>query len=465
MKPHVLVPKSAIPGVVWPAFPSGKAGQHLALAFQLEQSQWWSPEALLRMQLVQVRELLIHAGRTVEHYRKTLQQVGLRPGAGPLTMEQFRRIPLLTRATVQELGPRLRAADLPAGHGDTWTVRTSGSTGRPVVGMQTEATEAIQSALSLRDLLWHGRDPTAKQALIVAVEDPSEAQPPAGRRYRHWDPLTTLLVDTGPASLLSLVASHAEQKEWLLREDPVYLITYPTNAVGLARVFAEDGARLENLREIMTMGEAVAPATRALAREVFGVPLTDTYSSREIGSLAFQCPHHDAYHVAAENVLMEVLHEDGRACEPGEIGRVVVTHLHNFATPFVRYALGDYAEVGKPCDCGRGLPVLTQIMGRRRNMLMRPDGSTYWPAVGIETLSLVIPCRQMQIVQTAVDALEVRMVPRGPVTAEQREALAARLHRTLGYPFKVETVVVNEIPRGRGGKHEDFLSLLPGQQH
>jgi phenylacetate-CoA ligase len=464
MKAQVFVPKSFVPGIVWPAFAAGKAAQHLALAFQLQQSQWWSPEDLLRVQLVQVRELLIHAERTVEHYRRILDQVGLRPSAGPLTIDDLRRIPVLTRAVVQELGPRLRAADIPAGHGNAWTVTTSGSTGQPVAAMQTEATEALQSALSLRALLWHRRDPAAKQALIIVVGDPGEAPPPAGRRYRHWDPLMTRLVDTGPSSLLSVIASHAEQKEWLLREDPVYLTSHPTNVVGLARVFGEDGARLRNLREILTMGETLTPAARALAREVFGVPLSDTYSCREVGSLAFQCPHHEHYHVAAENVLLEVLHEDGRPCEPGEIGSVVVTHLHNFATPFVRYVLGDFAEVGEPCDCGRGLPVLTRIMGRKRHMLVRPDGSTYFAAFGMDALNSAIPHRQVQLVQTAVDALEVRLVPLGPVTEKQREALVATLHHNMGYPFEVELKVMDEIPRGKGGKYEDFVSLLPGQQ-
>ena len=43
---------------------------------------------------------------------------------------------------------------------------------------------------------------------------------------------------------------------------------------------------------------------------------------------------------------------------PGEIGRLVVTRLHHFATPLLRYDIGDYAEVGDACPCGRGLPVL-----------------------------------------------------------------------------------------------------------
>jgi phenylacetate-coenzyme A ligase PaaK-like adenylate-forming protein len=61
---------------------------------------------------------------------------------------------------------------------------------------------------------------------------------------------------------------------------------------------------------------------------------------------------------------VEVLDEEGRPCAPGETGRVVATSLNNFAMPLIRYETGDTAEVGAPCPCGRGLPVLTRIMGR-----------------------------------------------------------------------------------------------------
>jgi phenylacetate-CoA ligase len=59
-----------------------------------------------------------------------------------------------------------------------------------------------------------------------------------------------------------------------------------------------------------------------------------------------------------------VLDQRGNPRGPGEVGRVVVTPLNNFAMPLIRYELGDTAEVGAPCACGRGLPVLTRILDR-----------------------------------------------------------------------------------------------------
>src|SRR3546814_13116510 len=87
--------------------------------------------------------------------------------------------------------------------------------------------------------------------------------------------------------------------------------------------------------------------------------------------LALQCPEHEHYHVQSEAVLLEVLDEEDRPCRPGEVGRVVVTPLTNFAMPMIRYAVGGLAAVGAPCPCGRGLPVLTRILGRARDKIGR----------------------------------------------------------------------------------------------
>ena len=116
--------------------------------------------------------------------------------------------------------------------------------------------------------------------------------------------------------------------------------------------------------------------------EAWGVPLSDMYSGREVGYLALQCPQHDHYHVMSEGNFLEVLGDDGRPCQPGETGRVVVTTLHNYVMPLIRYEIGDFAEVGEPCPCGRGLPVLTRILGRQQNMLTLPTGESRWTQIG-----------------------------------------------------------------------------------
>jgi phenylacetate-CoA ligase len=142
------------------------------------------------------------------------------------------------------------------------------------------------------------------------------------------------------------------------------------------------------------------------------------------------------------------------------VGRVVVTPLHNFAMPLVRYALGDYAEAGPPCPCGRGLPVLRRILGRARNMLRLPGGNGKWIAMEpLEKRIRDLPVKQYQLVQRAFDAIEVRIVPARPLTAADEAAIRATLLGPCGAEgCRVGFAYVDAIPRSEGGKYEDFMS-------
>jgi phenylacetate-CoA ligase len=115
---------------------------------------------------------------------------------------------------------------------------------------------------------------------------------------------------------------------------------------------------------VQSLGGGLSAEARNACREAWGVPLAHIYRAEEVGPLALQCPEHEHFHVQSEQALVEVLDAQGMACAPGETGRVVATPLNNFAMPLIRYEVGETAEVGAPCACGRGLPVLTRIMDR-----------------------------------------------------------------------------------------------------
>ena len=146
---------------------------------------------------------------------------------------------------------------------------------------------------------------------------------------------------------------------------------------------------------------------------------------------------------------------------PGEIGHVVVTTLHNFAMPLIRYRLRDQAEVGEPCPCGRGLPVLRRIVGRQRNMIRLPDGRQHWPSFPGSLWREVVPAlQQFQLIQHDLNLIEVRIASSIPVSMEQGQGLAKILKEKLGYPFKFNFTYVDRINPTANGKFEDFVSMI-----
>jgi phenylacetate-CoA ligase len=245
---------------------------------------------------------------------------------------------------------------------------------------------------------------------------------------------------------------------WLQEHNPDYLLSLASNIKGLAELSLETGIKLQNLREVRTFGEVVSPELRRLCRDAWGVKIADMYSAEEIGYMALQCPEQEHYHVQSESVLLEVLDENNRACGPGEIGRVVITPLHNFAMPLIRYEILDYAERGEVCSCGRGLPVIRRVMGRQRHLITFPDGRRHWPSYPPETWAYVAPIRQYQLIQKALDHIHVKLVMDRQLTQQEEKQIVPLLQKGLGYPFRITFECLDRIERNQNFKYEDFIS-------
>lgn len=432
---------SSFPGIVWPSLAGATPAAALATADELERTQWLSPGELAAQQVRQRDVILAHAAASVPHYR------GIDP-------HDFASVPIMTREAITAAGAELLSRAYPAAHGAAPEVMTSRTSGLPVRVRGTDVIAALHGAIALRDHRWHRRDLTAHLAAIRYTG--SAAPPPDGITDRGWGWATSELAPEAPLSVLSVHSTTDEQLAWLLRANPTYLLVYPSVLHALLREIARRGVALPALRQVRTVSEVLSPGTRGLCRDVRDLPIVDTYSAQEVGHIALQCPDHEHYHVQAERLIVEVLRDDGTPCAPGETGRVVITDLHNFATPILRYEIGDYAEVGRPCPCGRGLPVLARIVGRRRNMLVYPDGRTTWPVFTVACREAA-RYRDLQLVQLRPDTLLARVLPDGPI---DEAAITAALHDSLGYPFAVEFESVTEIQRTPAGKLEEFLTRV-----
>jgi phenylacetate-CoA ligase len=455
-------PQSSLAETVWPALLPPAAHGHAMLLWQLEQTQWWPQERLHAQQLRQLDALLRHAHGHSAYYRAQLDAAGYLP-VRPLDEAQWQRLPVLRRADLQAHGVALRCTRHPAAHGGTFVARSSGSTGSPVSVTRTQINQLIFEALTVRNLLWHRTDFSQRAAGLQLMPDPGMAQPPHGIHTPGWPhPIPALFGLSGDQVGLDAAAPLEAQADWLLAVNPAYLHGYPTALRELGEVLAARGRRPPALRQLRVTSEPVTAAIRAQLESLYGVPVVDNYSCMEIGLMAMQCPEHaGVLHVLAEAVRLEVLRPDGSACAPGETGEVVVTDLHNFAQPLIRYAVGDYAEVAPPCACGRGLPALRRVLGRERNFVRLPDGSRHEPGLERAFLDGPAAVRQFQLVQHSLEEIEVRLVLERDLGVAEQEQLSNNLHRSLRHPFRLRFTRHDHLPRAASGKFEDFICLLP----
>ena len=445
--------RSNVAGIEWPPVATGKAAELAALLGQLEDTQWWSAGEIAGRQFRQLGVLARHCAEQSAHFRRRLGDAGL--AAGDLaTPEGLARLPILSRRELQAAGEDFYCRRLPADHGPIYQGRTSGSTGEPVVVRRTAISHLDWLAATMREHFWHGRDFGERLASIRA----NTSEPV---RLEHWGPPASLLFDTGPSLLLPARSDIGQLWAWLADFRPGHLLVYPSILAALAARCREIGGPWPGLRQIRTIGETVAPELRQEAAAAFGTKVVDSYSSEEAGYIASECPDSGLYHVQAEAVLVEVVDDRGQACSPGQVGRVVLTALRNFATPLIRYDIGDFAEVAGPCPCGRGLPALRRILGRERNLVLMPDGSRHWPQVGFRRFRDIAPIRQYQFVQLERELVEVRLVAEATLTAGQEAALTALIHDRLGHAFPLRFAYFDDrLPVGANGKFEEFVCRL-----
>ena len=438
-------------GIFPPFFSPPRIAQVHALVFQLQQSEWWSQERLLAHQLEQIRILGEHATATAPFYADRLEAItGLQPGK--LTLEAFRRIPVLTRADIQAAGDQIFSRNPPPGHGKLRDIHTSGSTGQPVHVKTTVLAGTVNQAVGLRYHLWHRRDFAGKNITIKNMVSSEKV-----KKDINW----VMGYPSGPSMVFNIATPHNELFDSVIKEDPDYLCCFPSTLWELIQRSRELGIKPGRLREVRTICEVLSDELRNLCRDQWDVPVSDNYSSEEFGILSVQCPDHPWGHIQ-EKVLLEVLDDEDQPCAAGKMGRVVATALHNFATPLIRYELGDYAELGPACPCGRGLPVLKRIVGRKRNLLVLPTGEKLFPLFDVEPVIFSMPVRQYQMIQKTLETIEMRLVADRPLKAKEEQQLREYYCRNFRYPFQFEFVYVDEISRSAGGKFEDFRSEVGG---
>lgn len=421
----------------------------------LRRLQFASPEELVAHQLSFLQRLVQHAHENVPYYRERL--------AGVLKDGRFNRqawfdVPLLSRAEIQANAKDFYATSVPPQVGEKIPGSTSGTSGSPLEFHQSHLATIASECQYERMLEVHSID---RAAHLAQIRVDRSAPYPHGREKEGW----SLTCPTARQSKLDVRTPIAEQAEWLLARHPQYLATYPSNAAAVAQHIQAIGAKLP-LSGVFTVGEHVTQQHRSVVRRIFGCRLFDNYGATETGYLAFECPAGAGYHIAFESLLIEVTNDKGETLPPGELGRVVITPLYNYAMPFLRYSIGDYAVAADgPCPCGRTLPRLANIAGRVRSVLTFADGSRRSGWGLRNSFQPLLLAREMQFVQTTLDRIEVRYVPGDRGNQPDARLIEETGRRVIHPTVAVRAIAVEQITRPPSGKTEECISLVTPPLH
>jgi phenylacetate-CoA ligase len=405
-----------------------------------------------------LRRLVQHAYDRAPFYRERLHC--LFAADGKIDLSRWNDVPILRRDNVARHRDGLRVRDLQAEYGEIAEPWTSGSTGAPLQVATNGLLLQVANALLTRTARRFGMD-TARPLAVIRLPAHVPIEPyPDGNSRSGWsgtDPGT-------PYYELDVTTPAALQIEWLSRRKPSYLHTLPSGALGIAFAVSSAAGRELGIKTVLMYGETVPEGTRAFIFERLGARAAAIYACEEIGHIASECEAAPHYHVAAESALVEIVDEQGRDVRPGERGRVIVTGLYNYAMPFIRYELGDFALAGaSSCLCGRSLPVITRIEGRARNAFLFRDGTRVWPRTFmVDAMRPFVAFSRFQLVQRDFERLEMRVIPDGSERTPDLVGLTLCARRLIHPSAEIEVVEVEILAPGLGGKFEEFISEVQG---
>jgi phenylacetate-CoA ligase len=264
-----------------------------------------------------------------------------------------------------------------------------------------------------------------------------------------------------PHYSLDLRTSTANMIAWLVRHRPRYLLTFPSIAQELAG--HPDAKRIAELglKGLVAISEVVSDGASELVRQTFGCEVAQIYGCSEMGAVALQSPDDSALLVCEESILVELLDDNDQPVEPGATGRVILTSLYNFATPFIRYEIGDYATSADGVSpSGTAFMRLQRIEGRLRNALVTASGRRVWQsAIPAASLLRYVAATQFQIRQPTAELIEFLYVPASTTPADQT-GLEAYFASLLGRPVSLTLSAVDAMPRTSGGKYERIMSAV-----
>jgi phenylacetate-CoA ligase len=436
------------------------------LAAELVARNAWSRERLVEFQKRKLRKALQHAVAACPYYRDLIgEQVtrnaplaDLPTTTKAMLMQNFDCIvtdPRLTRALVER---HLDSYDVNEPLlGEFRVAATGGSTGERGVFVYDRKGWESATANLVRFLRLIGVFPTTRSVGVGASS-------PIHLTNRFYAELRAGRAD---APRLSVTMPIEEVVVALNGYQPEVLSTYPS----FLRLLAEEqrAGRLHIApRLIRSVAETLTPEVRAMAHEVWHIPLINGYACTEIGVMGQECEEAEGIHLAEDLFVLEVVDDAGRPVPAGVQGaKVLVTSLANDVLPIIRYELSDIVTMAEgPCRCGSPFARIADIQGRREEFLQVPSEAGESIAVHAgrlrSPLLLIAGIRQYQFGQLA-DVIRIVIAPAmgcdpAEVSRSAERAVRNVLAQMDAGAARVEVDLVDKIDRIGSGAKEKLIA-------
>ncbi len=415
---------------------------------ELERSQWLSAADFQALQLQKLQAIVEHAYNNTPFYQKLYKSYDIHP-QDIKSLADFQALPFVTKTQIRENLDDMLARNIPRERLES--NHTGGSTGEPLLFYITDDFWWGNAANEFRARRWRGFEEGDKMAWLWG----DQRDTPNWSKKRRW---RAKIMNQRFLNAFSLTeAKMQEFAEMLLNWQPKLIKGYATTLSLFAQFLKEKNITGIRPLFVESTAEKLWPPQRALIEEVFQCQVANSYSSREMGMMAYQCEH-GTQHLLDDMRFVEIIAK-GTPAPPGTLGEVAVTSFDHFALPFIRYKNDDMA-IGSAnrCACGRSLSAVQEIVGRTNDYLVAANGQFVHSEFFAYLLRAKPEVFSYQIHQPDKEHLRVKIVCNRPVVSEWRVEIQRQIQERFGPAMNISLELVDNIPLTPAGKHRYIIS-------
>ena len=433
--------------VLVPAYDRVRGREYAQRRRFLGESQWWDRDRVAQFQWSELQRLVRHAFASVPYLQQKYRAAGITV-EDIRTVADFRRLPTLTR---DEINAHARELCSTAYAGKLLPHATGGSSGTPTRFFRTYESYDWRTAAKDRVYEWSGWHLGESSVYLWGAPVGAVSRKQTWKAHAFERLQRQVVINTFSQTDDLWRRVHAE----IARVRPVLVVGYVSSLEQFASFVDAHGLRLPAIRAVIAAAEPLFAPTRALVERALQAPVFNTYGSREFMSIAGECSEHGGLHVNSENLFVET-----RGDDPNESSEILVTDLHNYGMPFIRYDTGDCGRISnRPCPCGRGLPLLDAIEGRVLDLLKTVDGRRVPGEFFPHLLKEVPELAQYRVEQQSLDRIVISAVLSQPLSENSQALLRSEIGKVFGSSTSWEIRPVDTIPALPSGKRRVTVGL------
>jgi phenylacetate-CoA ligase len=417
---------------------------------EIRTTQWLAHEELVEKQLCKLKKIIEYAYNNVSFYKEKYQMSGVHPD-DLKTIDDIEKFPIITREDIQRNIEKMYGSKRPNS-----VAKTSGTTGQSLKLYIDNNSWAYHHANIFRTFSWYGIEPREPELRIWGRRIDGKA--------KRETILKDLIFNRLRINAFNIEKDIRKNKNRIKNFNPSYIYGYASSICQFIDEFIKNYPDKLKIKMIACTAEYLTQSQENILKRAFNLPVTDIYGAAEVGIISSRCPAGNR-HIPIESIVVNIENKEKVPGNENEIGDVIVTDLNNYSMPIIRYEIGDRAYIkDKKCDCKRGLPLLSQVKGRKLEYIVGPEGRrinsvfVYYLFKGLESIQKDV--RQYQLIQEKRDYYKIKIISKNAIREKSKKYLESTLKKYIANDIVVKVYAVKSIEPGKSGKQQIYKTKI-----